>query len=354
MSGLKCGEIRLEDTVRAAVQATYSVSASATSALAAAAAVQAEVAEAVAGAEHVLSTGVDQRHQAALEAFVAEVNDLKAGVAELRERQTAIETARYAEPAMTQETLTEMTRLGRACESSIGRVQTAIAAARRQIEAVQSILRTEERGRAYTTSLRVRLARGLIVDIDERLDSARPGGLRAVKTDALRLRKEVTAAAEAGVDETALQQFRDRLEALTGTASGLETAVYEQRVAHHRLMLAFRDAGYRMAPGSEQIPNDYRSPARSTQLADEWEVTAQTEVHTAGELRVTMLGPAEEGSHLIRCSGRCETDTHKLFEAAKALGLKVTLAPVPTGGEGGEEAERADIRVRPKDIERNA
>jgi hypothetical protein len=148
-----------------------------------------------------------------------------------------------------------------------------------------------------------------------------------------------------------LQRFRVRLDALCETASGLEVAVYEQRVAHHRLMLAFRDAGYRL--GSEQIPEDYRSPTRSTQIADEWSVTAQSEVHTAGELRVTMLGPAAEGSHVITCSGRCDTDTQALFEAARALGLTLTLAPVPTGGDGADEAESQDTRVRPMEIERN-
>ena len=354
MSGLKCGQIRLEDEVAAAVRATLAVSASATSAAASAAALETELASMVAGAEHFLAADVRKERQAILLAFVDRVMELRSAVTALRTRQDAIEAVRQAEPAMTAATLQQMNALGHDCNDAIRRVAGLSAEIRAQLGEIDAILRSERRGEAFVTELNVRRLRGLLADVDNRLQSSRPGGLRAVREEASRLRADIAASADFGGDEMAFAGYCARLEALGQAATVLEERVFEQRVAHHRLMMAFEQAGYSMAPGSEQIPDDYRSPARSTQVADEEQVRAQTEVHATGELRLTMLGPGGDGPQLITCDDACDSRLQRLIAQAKAHNLRiVNVAPVPGGGFSEDESENTQSTVQARLAQRS-
>jgi hypothetical protein len=349
MSGVKCGEIRLEDEVRAAVSATYAAGAAATSALASAAALEAELADALAGAAHFLAAGVRQAHRATLESFTAHAAQLREAMAALRDRQRAIEAARASEPGMTQPTLDAMSTLGRACQEAMRQTRAFETTLRAELPDVEAVLRSERRGEAFLTHVNTRRLRGLLADIDNRLESAQPGGLRAVRGEAARLRSEIAAAGNAAADESAFARYREQLDSLIDAASTLEEKVFEQRVKHHRLMMTFEQAGYRMTPGSELIPDDYRSPARSTQLADEAQVLAQTEVHTGGELRLTMLGPSSEGPQVLICDEACDSRLQRLIEAAKAHGVRlVNVAPIPGGGFTEDETSSTQSAAKPK------
>lgn len=351
MSGVKCGEIRLEDVIQSALSATFAASAAATSARASAAALEAEVQSLLDAAQRLLTTGAKEAHRDSLESFLATMANVRTAVAQLNTIQLAIEAARRDEPAIERGTLDELARLRDACNTQTSRVRSLIAGARNQVGTVAAAVRDEERGQQYAASLISQLLMGLVADIDRRLESTLPGGLRAVKAEVLRLRQEIVADAASDKAETTVEQRRAALDKLIGDASSLEESVLEQRVKHHRLMETFKTAGYRLAPGSEHVPDDYFSAAKSTQLIDQSDVTAQTEVHLGGKLQLIMLGPSGSGAQVINCDETCDPNLQRLIEAAKAHGLKlVNVVPVPEGGAGTEETHTHTHIVKPKEI----